>query len=419
MSINSKSIEQNLEEAVNLRNNGSFLEADTILEKIVSLDNPSSSSYYELAFSKRLQGDHLGALNLLKIAQRQFPKEERISLFLVHMLYSCGLHEEAKYELLFFSSVCNLDQNHLETIKQFGKYISEWPRERALYLLESIHHNCGLLTVDDLTKVILDAVEEKTPFSFIRLGDGEGSCISFGIDDEKKFGRLLANARRELNHMWFGSDLKNTDEAKFANLSKNIISAALENDVVGIPYAGWINHEYKISSLRGVPCLVNILRAFDLLQGRVDRIPKVCTQLMHVELYQSGNLELIIRQAKKISIITCLSELPKRIMEIFELEEVCFYPVPGECGSAAILGEEIVYSNHFPERYEEITKELNKPHNGRLFLVAAGILGKFYASIIKRNGGIALDIGSVADGWANKHTRPGMSDNMALKSSKS
>jgi len=38
--------------------------------------------------------------------------------------------------------------------------------------------------------------------------------------------------------------------------------------------------------------------------------------------------------------------------------------------------------------------------NGKLFLVGAGFLGKIYCDLIKRHGGIALDVGSMMDRWA-------------------
>jgi hypothetical protein len=41
-----------------------------------------------------------------------------------------------------------------------------------------------------------------------------------------------------------------------------------------------------------------------------------------------------------------------------------------------------------------------------VFLVAAGILGASYCNRIKQLGGIAINIGSVADVWAGVVTRP-------------
>ena len=40
------------------------------------------------------------------------------------------------------------------------------------------------------------------------------------------------------------------------------------------------------------------------------------------------------------------------------------------------------------------------PFPGAVFLVGAGALGKIYCQWIKERGGIALDIGSMCDAWA-------------------
>lgn len=72
-----------------------------------------------------------------------------------------------------------------------------------------------------------------------------------------------------------------------------------------------------------------------------------------------------------------------------------------------MIGEEATAGRHFPDVYEGVIARLSRPHAGRVFLVAGGILGKFYAHVIRRHGGIAVDVGSVADAWVRKPTRPG------------
>jgi hypothetical protein len=41
-----------------------------------------------------------------------------------------------------------------------------------------------------------------------------------------------------------------------------------------------------------------------------------------------------------------------------------------------------------------------------IWLIAAGYLGKIYCDEVREAGGIALDVGSVVDGWCGKLTRP-------------
>jgi len=45
------------------------------------------------------------------------------------------------------------------------------------------------------------------------------------------------------------------------------------------------------------------------------------------------------------------------------------------------------------------------PTRGAVFIVGAGILGKIYAHLIHQRGGIAIDVGSVLDGWAHVSSR--------------
>lgn len=56
---------------------------------------------------------------------------------------------------------------------------------------------------------------------------------------------------------------------------------------------------------------------------------------------------------------------------------------------------------HYPDRFSEIQKTLKIPYPGALFLVGSGVFGKIYCEWIKQRGGIAIDVGSMFDSWAN------------------
>ena len=47
-------------------------------------------------------------------------------------------------------------------------------------------------------------------------------------------------------------------------------------------------------------------------------------------------------------------------------------------------------------------------------LIAAGTLAKFYAATVKAHGGIALDVGSLVDGWMKIASRPGYEGGIAM-----
>ncbi len=372
------------------------------------------AGYYEAAFVHRLAGQHLEAARLLLAARLYAPRDVRLTIFLVHMLFMVGAVAEAEAAYRGIIALADSEEAaRLESVREFGSYITTWPKGRAMLLLDRLKRGFGYLDVHAVAAMVIDAVEHRRPFALIRLGDGEGSCINLGVEDEGAYRSLYAQNREEMNAMWFGPRFPAT-ETGFAALSQRIAWLALKTDLIGIPYEGWLEHEYKIASLRGIPCLLNILRGFESLPLS-GAVPRLCSQQIHVELQQSGELERIIRHAKRVSLISCLTELPDLLSKAFELEDVEFYRIPGERGSAASLGQHAVSGVHYPDCFKLLLASLERPHHGRLFLIAGGILGKFYAETIRRFGGVALDIGSVADGWARKATRPGMGTGMALR----
>jgi hypothetical protein len=55
--------------------------------------------------------------------------------------------------------------------------------------------------------------------------------------------------------------------------------------------------------------------------------------------------------------------------------------------------------------HADLCQSLRSVRAGELYLVAAGIVGKIYCDMIKSLGGVAIDIGSVADLWMDVPSR--------------
>lgn len=396
-----------------LRSNGKSALALRVFHWIMDAWPDWAAGYYEAAFLHRLEGNHLEAARLLIEAHQRQPNDVRISIFLIHILHAIGAHQTADqhYERAILLADGPAAQQ-LEEIRQFGAYLSAWPKPKALEAMKVVQASFGYHGTSEVAEQVIKAVKARRPFALIRLGDGEGGCINLGLEDERRYELLYQRNRRELTAMWFGNDFP-WNGREFRDIVERLPNIALECDYIGVPYEGWIQHEYRISSLRGVPSLNNVHRAFQIL-GQSFNESKCCSQLVHMDLSQSGGLESIIRSTKQLSVISCLPELPELLRRRFDLDEVNFYRIPGERGSQTALGDDAVFGTHFPDAYHDTLARLQVPHDGRLFLIAGGILGKFYAATVKRFGGIALDVGSVADGWARKITRPGMDASMGL-----
>lgn len=117
--------------------------------------------------------------------------------------------------------------------------------------------------------------------------------------------------------------------------------------------------------------------------------------------------DLILRRIDSCSVITCHAVLPARLTADFGIGTRRTYLVSPEAkwaGAFSRAGSD----RHFPDQFERLRRELEVAP-GDLYLVAAGVLGKIYCHWVKAAGGIAIDIGSLADHWCGHRTRGSIS----------
>jgi hypothetical protein len=121
---------------------------------------------------------------------------------------------------------------------------------------------------------------------------------------------------------------------------------------------------------------------------------------IHFEFLREGFIESVLREERSVSLV-CGHDLAGPISRAFELDDVRLYKVPAQAKFFFDENEE----PHYPTAFERLRETIEVRWPGEVFLVGAGFLGKIYCGWIKRRGGVALDIGSVFDLWAGKHTR--------------
>jgi len=107
-----------------------------------------------------------------------------------------------------------------------------------------------------------------------------------------------------------------------------------------------------------------------------------------------------LRGREFLGLITC-RELAAPVAETFQVKTVRWHRIPADF----LTSQTVARPAHFPEVYEQLRAEIRPPSRGALYLVGAGVFGKVYCEWIRRRGGIAIDIGSVFDGWANVRVR--------------
>jgi hypothetical protein len=385
--------------------------AEKMLLRALDADGKDPAAHYELAVICRLSDRKHQAIAHLLRAKSIVPGHFRIRLLLAHMLYAIGAHPEAEDVCRDTVPGSPKEDEELGVLREFGTYLQEFPHGRARYLVDEAKRRFRYIDAVQVAGAIQSAIQDRRPFSLVRLGDGEGAFAKIDAEDEARYARLYASHRREWCRLLYGADFDPAFTG-YAAVVDTLMSVAGEADIVGIPYRSWVDHEYAISSVRGVPCLMNIHRSF--LQSPDGVAPTFCTQNIHTELHRQGLIEPLLRMTTDIGLISCFSDLPARVKSHFALDNVELFKIPGERYSRSLLSTEALAGVHFPFVYWDIVRRLSEPHNGRVFLIAAGTLAKFYAAVIKRNGGIALDIGSLVDGWMNIASRPGYDAKLAL-----
>ena len=225
-------------------------------------------------------------------------------------------------------------------------------------------------------------IAAKDPASLIRLGDGEFSWLGYG--------GLAPWAQTSFAlNVWFGrDDFASTQLSETASRLKEAVRNAT---VVGLP---------RPSRQKRDPFCRAVDEIFE--QHNLKRPGQLFTDCGIHRLWQMLlAYRDLLADLPFLGIVTS-RDIGERVKTTFRIKEVKTYPVPSErkaLGSFENLGP------HYPQRFEQLCEEISVPYRGAVFLVGAGALGKIYADIIFQRGGIAIDVGSVLDGWSGVGSR--------------
>lgn len=398
--------------AMLLRDRGSTDTADQLFRHVLRSNPHDVVALYESAVMDAMLGRQADALlSLERIITRQ-RSDIRALQFAARMAARIGDFESSKR---YIRAADEVEPGNADTalVRELADFMSVVPAGAAERLARSFERDRNYVSADLIAGWAQVHLERRQGFSLVRLGDGEGVFCRISTDDENRFPVLYDYARRNRAHVWFGGEI-DIATSGFNEVAFGVRNVVQHASVVGLPYWSWVVHEFKFCSASGITGLVNALRLASL--PSVNRGQSWTTQLVHFDMLQCGALERLIRSQKRIHLITCLPEAGDRLRRHFGLEEVVIHRVPGEKAHALQLGIGAMIGHHFPGRFQELINELSADQRGELFLVAAGLLGKFYCRRIHESGGVALDVGSVVDQWMGKPTRPNVDIRNALQS---
>ncbi|WP_273773281.1 hypothetical protein [Brucella intermedia] len=276
-----------------------------------------------------------------------------------------------------------------------------------------------MMQSDEVAWIIEKRVRAKVPFNFVRLGDGEGGLLNFGssstLEDIDYFKGHFGDA---------------TDPSMIINIRDNLLSSIESADLIGIRDDVWYASENAaaldehapdfLQQFRSVFPLRSVEQQIDLYSAkrvfrlykwalqRRHRLANVCSQWICYDLALEGFWERLITYCGSIGLIHCSPTLPQKIERELGVE-VEHILVPEKANKRAQWSPSRSFPDtqaHFPTRFQQVSEQLRRPLNGKVYLVGAGLVGKKYLDIIKHFGGIAIDLGALLDSWDGRATRP-------------
>ena len=283
--------------------------------------------------------------------------------------------------------------------KQFAEYVCRFPEQEARRRLQALTDFYPVKSTAEIVQEVEEALRTGRPYALMRLNDGEGSCLSLGLKDEGEFPDLYRLNRRNFHELyWFGHD-RHLSDAGWLTAMRDFNDSLESADAVAAHHEHSLG-EYVWGSVRNVPSIFNIVRKLEALQevaepGRI----KLCHPQIHQQLLFEGFLDRLLNGQSRIGLVSAHPALPNALRRRFGLSEVEFHETQGE----PVVGKES--TEDFGTAYRRLRAELAQARPGMLYLVCAGVISKPLCEIIKRAGGVALDLGAVADIWMGVPSR--------------
>ena len=253
---------------------------------------------------------------------------------------------------------------------------------------------------DRLGTVLKGRIDAGEPFSWIRLGDGEGRFLMHRHAELRGAlpAREAAAMAKQIWYAWFGQDLDMVAPEALAALGARFEQAIGKADLLGVTSA---------ERLAGDPLHYGFCAGLETYLATLPEHPgrMLCDALAPLALNRRDPfLGSLLRGRDFLGVVGPHPDLAARLQRHLQIEAVASYDLPGEARLARLRDRQDGRV-HFPIVHDEIMAALAVPHRGAVFLVAGGLLGKIYCDRIRELDGIALDIGALADAWMGYNTR--------------
>ncbi len=285
-----------------------------------------------------------------------------------------------------------LDENHKNYVLDSLQFLKDYPLETHRDIASKATASTSFQESETVARNIRTALETGQAYSFVRMGDGEGRYLA----DLSSYPQLSEEQKSLAMMVWFWNSRSLPDERFRTELK----AAYDEADVVGINPPFRVEFEYRNS----VPGYVGVVKGNELLldnDGERRNGQNTTYNWTSTLLDDSGFFSELFKSQE---IITMISPHPdmELILRRRGAGRVQSILIPSE--NHALVVQRSRADPHYPDVYNEVLSVLHETRP-RLCLVAGGVFGKIYCNVVRRLGGVAIDVGSLADRWVGIHTR--------------
>ena len=266
-----------------------------------------------------------------------------------------------------------------------------------------------------------EALRTRSPFSCVRVGEGEGCFLSHQryLDDRSSANEVFGLCAKDIFRIWFARNIHDASPEELGTVQALFWNAMRSADVIGVPtvervlfeHVHFIDEVARHGFSRGYVGVAEILRH---VQGAVAQglLPRAvftdCDIARPLYEWQDWNSALattlprLLRGRRDVTLITCHAQLGQTLQRFLDIGNVRTLRIPPERGRVA--GPDHLPGDHYTDHFAGICDALRRDPSP-LVVVAAGFLGKAYCAVAKEAGSVAVDIGSLADHWAGHDTR--------------
>lgn len=274
--------------------------------------------------------------------------------------------------------------------------------------------NFTLKSVQETSHMISCRQRSGESLSLIRLGDGEGLLLSLSDQsteaDFKYLTRHLGAKGVDLNYLLGLKNrlMKSIKGADIIGIRDDCVNVKFEPDSFFLPHDSFLKifrTEFRLREVEnnldfhGSRRVAFLHKSLSSLEFNDES--HFCSAWFHYDYHNSGEVFRALNQQERIGLISCRSHLPGLLEDLFSTS-VKFYEIPGRF-------RDISSDKPVPDYVEQLESLLSQQlveFPGMLYLVGGGFYGKLYCQLIKSQGGIALDLGSLFDAWLGIPSRP-------------